>query len=127
MKAELFERFDRLFLQTTSSPTLNKRLRSTYAKKERLLKVLERPGTPLHNNGTETDVREFVTKRKVSGGTQSENGRRCRDTFLSLKKTCGKLGITFWSYLQDRVSKTFCIPSLSRLIAVRTAAQPQGP
>ena len=125
-KAELSEKFDCLFLQTTSSPTLNKRLAQTYAKKERLLRVLERPGTPLHNNGAETDVREFVTKRKVSGGTRSDDGKRCRDTFLSLKKTCIKLRITFWNYLHDRVSKTFRLPPLSHLMeAARVVAQPQ--
>ena len=31
--------------------------------------------------------------------TRSEEGRRCRDTFLSLKKTCQKNAISFWAYL----------------------------
>ncbi|MBC7532456.1 MAG: hypothetical protein H7318_12845 [Oligoflexus sp.] len=35
---------------------------------------------PLHNNGCETYVCEAVTKRKVSGGTQSDLGRRGRRT-----------------------------------------------
>ena len=68
-------------------------------RKTELLKVLERPDLPLHNNASEQDIREFVTKRKISGSTRSESGRRCRDTFASLKKTCRKLGISFWEYL----------------------------
>ncbi len=44
---------------------------------------------------SEQDNREFVTKRKISGSTRSNEGRRCRDTFASLKKTCRKLGIRF--------------------------------
>lgn len=31
--------------------------------------------------GAEGDVRDYVKKRKVSGGTRSDLGRRCRDTF----------------------------------------------
>ena len=51
----------------------------------------------------ESDIREFVKRRKISGGTRSDSGRRCRDTFASLKKTCRKMGLRFWDYLCDRV------------------------
>ncbi len=54
-------------------------------------------------NGSETDIRDYVKQRKVSGSTRSDEGRRCRDTFTSLKKTCRKLGISFWYYLMDRL------------------------
>jgi len=70
-----------------------------------LLLVLERPEIPLHNNLSENDIREYVKRRKVSGSTRSDEGRRCRDTFTSLKKTCLKLGVSFWEYLLDRISK----------------------
>jgi hypothetical protein len=56
--------------------------------------VLEHPEIPLHNNGAENAIREYVTKRKISGGTRSDTGRKCRDTFISLKKTCRKLGVS---------------------------------
>ena len=65
--------------------------------------MLERPEIPLHTNGSETDLRDYVKKRKVSGGTRSDEGRRCRDTFASLKKTCRKLKISFWQYITDRM------------------------
>jgi len=119
--------FESLFTQTTISSILNKRLAKTYAKKEELLRVLERPETPLHNNRTETDAREVVVKRKVSGGTRSDEGKKCRDTFISLKKTCVKLGINFLSYLKDRVSGQFEIPRLSEVIAAHANIQPKGP
>ena len=54
---------------------------------------------PLHNNDSERDIREYVKKRKISGSTRSDLGRKARDTFTSLKKTCGKLGVCFWDYL----------------------------
>ena len=48
------------------------------------------------------DVRDYVKKRKISGSTRSDTGRKCKDSFASLKKTCRKLGISFWQYLTDR-------------------------
>lgn len=41
---------------------------------------------------------------------------RCRDTFASLKKTCRKLGVRFWEYLQDRVRGLGQVPRLADLI-----------
>lgn len=124
LRTELDEKFEVLFRKKSSSPTLNKQLEKTYAKKEELLRVLERPNTPLHNNSTETDAREYVVKRKISGGTRSSGGRRCRDTFVSLKKTCCKLGITFWSYLHDRINGTNSISSLDEIIARKSRFSP---
>lgn len=45
-----------------------------------------------------------MTKRKISGGTRSDDGRACRDAFLGLAKTCRKLGVSFWDYLGDRLA-----------------------
>jgi hypothetical protein len=53
--------------------------------------VLDCPQLPLHNNSAETDIREYVTRRNISGGSRSELGQRARDTFVGLKKTCRKL------------------------------------
>ncbi len=125
LKAKLDAVFDNLFLKKkTTSPTLNHQLAKTYAKKTELLRVLERPATPLHNNGTETDAREMVVKRKISGGTRSEEGQKCRDTFVSLKKTCVKLEICFLRFLEDRIGRLFEIPRLSQIILTRSASQP---
>lgn len=63
---------------------------------------MDYPFIPLHNNTSERDIREMVRRRKVSGGARHDDGRQCRDTFASLKKTCQKVGITFWDYLLDR-------------------------
>ena len=102
-KAHLRQRFDEIFTQKTSYATLNRSLKRIHNNKEELLVVLDRPEIPLHTNGSETDIRDYVKKRKVSGGTRSDEGRRCRDTFASLKKTCRKLDISFWRYLTDRM------------------------
>ena len=85
-KKRLEDMFDEIFATKTSSATLNAALRRIYNNKSELLLVLERPDIPLHNNGAENAIREYVKKRKISGSTRSESGRQCRDTFTSLKK-----------------------------------------
>jgi hypothetical protein len=122
-KEVLEKQFDALFLNLeTPSATLNKRLRMTYKKKQELLRVLERPDTPLHNNSSETDARSAVTKQKVSGGTRSDEGRNARDTFLSLKQTCRKLGVNFILFLKDRLYEIFEIPRLAGMILQKSEA-----
>ena len=122
-KAQLQTRFDAIFTQRTRFETLNQTLKRIYRNKSELLLVLDRPDVPLHTNASEGDIREYVKKRKISGGTRSAPGRQCRDTFASLKKTCRKLGISFWDYLRDRVSHAHEIPSLPELVHQRAAAQ----
>ena len=118
-KTDLEKRFDEIFATQTCSEVLNAALRRLANNKEELLMVLNRPDIPLHNNLSERDIREYVKKRKISGSTRSDAGRRCRDTFASLKKTCRKLGLSFWDYLYDRVSKAATIPPLPDLIRAR--------
>jgi hypothetical protein len=115
-KKRLGDMFDEIFTQTTSSASLNAALKRINNNKSELLLVLDRPDIPLHNNGAENAIREYVKKRKISGSTRSESGRQCRDTFTSLKKTCRKLGVSFWQYLKDRIEKIGLIPDLSDLI-----------
>jgi hypothetical protein len=115
-KKRLEKMFDEIFSSQTASATLNQVLKRIYQNKSELLLVLERPDIPLHNNGAESAIREYVKKRKISGSTRSETGRQCRDTFTSLKKTCRKLGLSFWQYLKDRIEQTGSIPDISELI-----------
>jgi hypothetical protein len=103
-RAALRARFDRIFKRRTDFVTLDRLLARLHANKTELLLVLDRPEIPLHTNGSENDIRCQVTRRKISGGTRSDAGRDCRDAFLSLAKTCAKLGIAFWDYLGDRLA-----------------------
>ena len=118
-KAELQAQFDDIFTTKTCFATLNKALLRLHKNKSELLLVLDYPDIPLQNNLSERDIREYVKKRKISGSTRSECGRRCRDTFASLKKTCRKLGVSFWSYLKDRISGQDSISFLPDLIRQR--------
>ena len=121
LKAALEARFDAIFTTKTCYETLNQVLGRLHRNKAELLLVLERPDIALHNNLAEGDIREYAKRRKINGSTRSDLGRRCRDTFASLKKTCRKLGIGFWDLLNDRLSPQSTIPALGALIRLRAA------
>jgi hypothetical protein len=116
LKEDIEARFEELCAARTSFATLRQALKRLHRNKAELLLVLEKPWLPLHNNLSESDIREYVKKRKISGSTRSDSGRRCRDTFTSLKKTCRKHGISFWDYLIDRVSGKNIIAPLTEYI-----------
>jgi hypothetical protein len=115
-RESLGKRFDELVAQRTDYPSIDGVLKGMAADRAKLLRVLERPEVPLHNNVSEGHIRDYVKKRKISGSTRSELGRRARDTFASLKKTCRRLGVNFWEYLQDRVRGLGEIPPLADLL-----------
>jgi hypothetical protein len=115
-KVKIEARFDEIFGTRTCYESLNLALKRIRNNKSELLLVLDRPDIPLHNNTSERDIREYVKKRKISGSTRSDLGRRCRDTFTSLKKTCRKLKVSFWEYIRDRVSGSNTIEPLSDLM-----------
>ena len=122
-KAAIIQKFDTIFSQKTEFETINKSLNAIFEIKNGLLLVLERPEIPLTNNISENDIRIFATKRKIHGGTRSEDGRLCRDTFLSLKKTCRKLGVSFFDFLYDRIVEIGKISPLDELMREKAALE----
>ena len=97
-------RFDRIFKRgATGYVMLDRLLRRLFRHKNALLRVLDRPEIPLNTNASENDIRAFVTKRKISGGTVSPQGRDARDIMLGLAKTCMKLKISFYAFLGSRL------------------------
>ncbi len=68
--------FDALVEQRTGYPSIDGVLKEMRDHKADLLRVLERPEVPLHNNGMESDIREFGKRRKISGGTRAAAGYR---------------------------------------------------
>ena len=122
--AGLRTRFERIFRRRTGYVTLDRLLARLRERKAELLRVLDRPEIPLHTNGSENDIRAHVTKRKISGGTQSEAGRVARDVLLGLMKTCAKLGLSFFAYLGDRlgVPGAAAVPPLAQLVRASAPA-----
>lgn len=118
-KVGLSNEFDELFATVTGYAALDERIAKTRAKKESLLMVLKHPEIPLHNNESELGARRIVRQRDVSFGTRSAEGTRARDTFLTLVATAKKLGVSFYHYVYDRVSRAYQMPSLADLIRER--------
>ncbi|OQK17467.1 hypothetical protein AU255_06195 [Methyloprofundus sedimenti] len=116
------QRFQILCSTKTCYETLNQALGRMGKNQHELLRVLDKPYLPLHNNLSERDIRDYVKKRKISGSTRSDAGRKARDTFASLKKTCRKHGMSFWGYLKSRLLKLEGIPPLSEVIRAAAAS-----
>ncbi|TAY70648.1 hypothetical protein ELH83_35540, partial [Rhizobium leguminosarum] len=57
----------------------------------------------LENTRLKLENQLLRDKRKISGGTMSQDGRVARDVMLGLMKTCQKLGLSFYHYLGDRL------------------------
>jgi len=119
-EASFRRQFNRIFGQRTGYKELDELLARLARRKAELLRVLERPEIPLHTNASENDLRAWVIKRKISGGTMSADGRVARDVMLGLSKTCRKLGLSFFTYLGDRLGLNGDqprIPPLAILVA----------
>ena len=123
-QAYLTKRFDEIFNTEYRSEALKTLMANTRSRREGLLLVLKHPTIPLHNNDCERDIREYAKRRKISGSSRSESGRKARDTFTSLKKTCQKHDISFWSYVLDRLSNKCGIPRLADLIKQKAGFSP---
>jgi hypothetical protein len=126
-KQNLSDQFDKIFSFSATEIPLTKVIKKIRDNKTQLLRVLDHPEVPLHNNTSERDIREYVTKRKISGGTRSDAGRDARDTLISLYKTCKKLSISFSQFLDDRINKTGTIEPLSNIISKKINPSASSP
>ncbi|MFL5800975.1 MAG: hypothetical protein ACJ8CR_04460 [Roseiflexaceae bacterium] len=113
--------FDSLCATRTEYWALNDRLAKTRAKKVELLQVLDHPELPLHNNEAELGARMRVRKRDVSFGPRTQDGVKAWDTFMTLAATAKKLGVSFYTYVHDRLSGEQSVAALADLIGARAA------
>lgn len=113
--------FDTLFQTPTAYEQLDERKEVSFAKKERLLAVLEHPEVLLHNNPAELGARQRVRKRDVSLQTCKASGLRAWDSLQSLVESAKKLGVNSYAYFYDRLSGNYALPSLAQLIRDKAA------
>ncbi|MDJ0592294.1 MAG: transposase [Pleurocapsa sp. MO_226.B13] len=126
-RAEILrDEFELLFGTETGYQQLDERKGRTSRKISELLLVLDHPELPLHNNPAELGARTMVQRRNISYGTQTAQGTKSWDTFMSLVATTRKLGISFFEYVRDRIFQTETIPSLAVLIHERSSHNPFG-
>ena len=123
---ELELEFWTLFTEKTGYEKLDERKRLTALKVLELLLVLEHPELPLHNNPAELAARTMVQRRNISYATQTEQGTKAWDIFMSLVDTTRKLGISFYEYMRDRISQIKSIPPLGIIIQEKSSSNPFG-
>lgn len=66
---------------------------------ERILTFVEHEGVPNHNNYAERIIKKAVLKRKVSGGSMSEEGLMAYAVLQSIAQTCYLRKISFHGFL----------------------------
>ncbi len=118
--------FWKLFTSKTGYEQLDERKRLTALKVDELLLVLEHPELPLHNNPAELAARTMVQRRNISYATQTQQGTKAWDIFMSLVDTTRKLGISFFEYIRDRISLVENVPSLGTIIREKSSSNPFG-
>lgn len=116
-KEKVHEQYDTLVAIRTSSPEINSVIDNFSMYREEMLKALDHPGLPLHNNDSERAIRGVAKRRNISGSTKSDRGRRFRDSLQSLKQTCFKIGYSFWDYMQRWYRGD--PPDLAELVRIR--------
>jgi hypothetical protein len=91
-----------------------------------LLQVLKHPELPLHNNPAELAARTMVQRRNISYATQTQQGTKAWDIFMSLVATTRKLSISFFEYMRHRISRIGNIPSIGIIIREKSFSNPFG-
>jgi hypothetical protein len=115
--------FDEVFTTTSDYVALRERIEKSRAKKDALLAVLNYPELPLHNNNSELGARTEKRRQDVSLQLKTKEGTEAKDSWLTIAQTAKKLRVSAYAYSNDRISKTYRMPSLATLIAQHS--QPQ--
>ena len=93
--------YDKIVAMKSCSPKVTEVIANFQEYREEMLKALDYPAVPLHNNGSEQSIREMVKRRDVSGSTKSVEGQKFRDGLATIKQTCRKLGLSLYSFMRQ--------------------------
>ena len=67
--------------------------------REYILTFVENAGVPTHNNYGEYIIKKGILKRKVSGGSMSEEGVRAYAILQSIAQTCHLRRVSFLNFI----------------------------
>jgi hypothetical protein len=124
-KEEVHQLYDQLIAMDSISPGINEVIASFARYREEMLKALDHPGLPLHNNDSERDIRGVAKRRNISGSTKSEVGKKFRDGLMTIKQTCARLGISLWGYLVGWFARQAA--DLSQIVRMKYRSVVVGP
>ena len=99
----------------------------TAARKTSLLLVLRFPKLPLHNNASELGARAQARKRDISLHTMSQKGTEAKDTLMTIAETAKKQSVNIYHYFYDRITQTYKMPSLAKLIKLASVEHSMSP
>jgi transposase len=94
----------------------------------RILTFVCHPGVPCHNNFAEYLIRIGVLKRKISGGSKSEEGAKAYAVLLSIYTTCKLREIPFLRFLKEslkhyiRIGKPLLLKEFAEVETIKKAA-----
>jgi len=112
-REEVESAYDEITSMTSVSPGITEVIMSFREYREEMLKALDYPSVPLHNNGSEQSIREMVKRRDISGSTKSEEGQKFRDGLATVKQTCRKLGVSLYHFVVEHFhGKPLDLPNL---------------
>jgi Transposase IS66 family len=95
----LKERLDNLLAWQNPNEVLKEIIAKVARQKDYILTFVEHPNVPNHNNYGEYIIKKGVLKRKVSGGSMSEEGVRAYAVLQSIAQTCHLRKISFMAFL----------------------------
>ena len=121
IKKSILKKFDDLLTGKTGYNDLDERMAKTFAKKNELLLVLDKPYLPLHNNPAEIEVRVEKRKQDISFQTRTDAGTKVKDAGMTIVQTAKKLGVNCYEYFIDRMSGFFKMKSLAEIIAINSS------
>lgn len=82
------------------NPVLKEVIAKVARQEDYILTYVEHDGVPKHNNFGEYIIKKGILKRKVSGGSMSEDGAMAYAVLQSIAQTCHLRGLSFTDYLR---------------------------
>lgn len=92
-------RLKKLLAWKNPNQTLKEVITKVARQRDYILTFVEHEGVPSHNNYGEYIIKKGVLKRKISGGSMSEDGVRAYATLQSVAQTCYLRKLSFISFL----------------------------
>lgn len=92
-------RLDNLLLWKNPNQVLKEVIAKVARQVDYILTFVEHPGVPKHNNFGEYIIKKGILKRKVSGGSMSEEGAMAYAVMQSIAQTCHLRGLSFMGFL----------------------------
>ena len=100
----LKNRLHELLAWKNPNPILKDLIEKVRRQEQYVLTFVEHPGATSHNNFAEYIVKKGVLKRKVSGGSMSEEGARAYACLQSIAQTCHLRGISLPYFLKTTLT-----------------------